>query len=271
MTTGENGVSLADIAAVTNGNKQQEWLLPLILLSRGNGGILGGGNCETASVAGAAAVNNYAAMRDQVNTVLAAVHQNADIAANAQLKEAVCHLGTLVQQSGGAITAAICECCCKMSQMVCDLGYKTQAGLADVRHDLCDTDALVQREACETRTQATMLAYQGQLRESECRLDDERRRTGILEDKISNLEQTIGLTAMVKNEIKSALDCAGLTNGCSGCGSCNSNGNGNGNSRSSSSADPFSQMMQMMQMQMMQRMMESFSAGRSSTGNGNNS
>jgi hypothetical protein len=266
MTTGENGVSLADIAAVTNGNKDKEWLWPLLLLSRGNGGILGGGNCETASVAGAAAVNNYAAMRDQVNTVLAAVHQNADIAANASLKEAVCHLGTLVQQSGGAITAAICECCCKMSEKVCDLGHKTAQGFSDVRHDICEINHSIHDEGCQTRTLAQELAYQSQLRAQESELAAERKENQKQADEISNLKQTISLTAIMKTEIADALKCAGLTNGCSGCGTCN--GNGNGNSRSSSSADPISQMMQMMTMQFMQRMMASFGTV---PGNGNNS
>lgn len=145
----ENGMSAADFAALNNGNDMNNnpwWpLVWVALLAGGDGGIFGGRNNADAGVAANTA--GIAGLRDQVNTVLGAVNQNAALAQNQNIMDQVNSIGTLLQQGNFQLSKEICECCCKLNQSICDLGYQTQMGFASVNQAICNQTNTLQMDS----------------------------------------------------------------------------------------------------------------------------
>lgn len=150
----ENGMSAADIMALSNNNGNDQFsnnpLLWLITLGAfGNGGLFGNNNNNSADN------QAFAAMRDQVQNIANTLLANQDAMRDSnvlnnlgQLKDLIAtfqNQNTLQRcQDTAAIQKSICDCCYGLEKSVCDLGYKVDMGNASINQAICNQTSQLQ-------------------------------------------------------------------------------------------------------------------------------
>ena len=129
-------LSVADAMAMNKdqGFGDQVWPLVWLAALGGGNGILGGGNNDAAAGATVAGIDN---LQSQVTGLLSTINANTGVLQHEAIQTQLCNMATLIQSGNADITAAMCKCCCDLSQKICDLGYKVETGNAAIRADIC--------------------------------------------------------------------------------------------------------------------------------------
>lgn len=144
------GLSVADAMALNKeqGFSDQVWpLVWLAALGGGGNGLFGRGNVsEDVTVAGIDGLQN------QLNNLAGIITNNSNVAQHQSVTAQLAAMSTLIQSGNSGIERAICDCCCKLNQSVCDLGFKVDSGLKDILNGICQqTQTLTMQNVTSTQ------------------------------------------------------------------------------------------------------------------------